>query len=65
MEKVRIYYDNLHILDNEIEIYQGCEYVDIDKLNADEYANEMLDWGEWNAYAIPELINDKKIIFHI
>jgi hypothetical protein len=65
MEQVKIYYNKLFISDDEIEIYADCPSIMHDKDEAEEYADEMLDWGEWDSYVIPELTNDIRIIYNI
>lgn len=64
---VRIYYNDLFIDDENksIEIYEGCEFVECKPDEVDDLVEEMLDWGEWHCFAIPEQITDYKIILNL
>lgn len=60
----RIYYNDIHIDDanKTIEIYKGCESVEVADNEVEDFVEEMLDWGEWNAFVIPSKVTDYKII---
>ena len=68
MELVTIYYNEVFVsVDGHgepYEVYNNCPYVNIDKAIANDYAEDKIENGEWDAYLIPDLINGTKIIYH-
>lgn len=59
----KIYYNDIFIDDENkcIEIYKGCSYVEVEDSEVDDYIEEMLDWGEWNAFVVPSKVTDYSI----
>lgn len=71
MEQVKVYYQEgswcyLAIDDEqkEIHIYPNCPYEFVDKDELDDYIEEKMDWGEWDAYVIPDETTEMKLIYH-
>lgn len=68
MQLVTIYYNDVFVSVNghgeAYEVYKDCPYVNIDKATAEDYAENKIENGEWDAYLIPDLIQDTKIIYH-
>lgn len=66
---VTVYYNDVFVSvtnDNEpYEVYAECPYVNLPIEYAESIAEEKIDNGDWDAYLIPELIKDRKIIYHI
>lgn len=61
-----VYYDDIFIStqhDEPYEIYHGCNFVLVDIDQAEDYANEKIESGEWQAFLIPDLTS-RKIIYH-
>jgi hypothetical protein len=65
---VQVYYNDVFVSvteDNEpYEVYDGCPYVNLPIDEAEKFAEEKLDNGEWEAYLIPDLVTNRKIIYH-
>jgi hypothetical protein len=64
---VSVYYNDVFISVQEKEpheIYEGCPYVNVNIDDADNFAKDKMENGEWDAFLIPELITDKKIIYY-
>jgi hypothetical protein len=68
MKLVTIYYNDVFVSVNgygeSYEIYENCPYVNIDEAIAEDYAENKIENGEWDAYLIPEFIKETKIIYH-
>lgn len=66
---VTVYYNDVFVSvieDNEpYEVYSECPYVNLPIEDAERIAVEKVDNGDWDAYLIPELIKDRKIMYHI
>lgn len=66
---VTVYYNDVFVSvmeDNETyEVYSECPYVNLPIEDAERIAEEKIDNGDWDAYLIPELIKDRKIMYHI
>ena len=62
----RIYYNNIFFDDanKTIEIYKDCPYEDVEDNEVEDLIEEMLDWGEWNAFVVPSKVTNRKIIYH-
>ena len=61
---VTIYYNDVFVSEVPNEIYANCPYVNVPIDKAIEYADNKIDNREWDAYCIPELIKDHKVVFH-
>lgn len=67
MRLVTIYYNDVFVSvtgDEAYEIYDGCPYVNIDSSIAQEYAEEKIENGEWDAFLIPEFVTNK-VVYHL
>jgi hypothetical protein len=60
----RIYYNDLFIDDQNksIEIYDKCNYIDVNDNEVDDFIEEKIDWGEWHCWVIPSKITNYTII---
>jgi hypothetical protein len=54
---VTIYYNDVFVSEEPNEIYANCPYVNVPIMDAIEYADRMIENGDWDAYCIPELCN--------
>ena len=66
IKMTKIYYNDIFIDEENkvIEIYKGCEYVEVEDSEVDDLVEEMFDWGEWNAFIIPSKVKDFQIVFN-
>ena len=58
IQLVTIYYNDVYVSfnkDEPSEIYVNCPYVNKPIDEAREYAERMINNGDWEAYCIPEL----------
>jgi len=66
---VKVYYNDVFVsVSNDDEAYEvgsECPYIHTFLSDAERIADEKIENGEWYAYLIPELIRDRKIIYHI
>lgn len=66
---VTVYYNDVFVSvtnDEELyEVYADCPYVNLPIEDAERIADDNVDNGDWDAYLIPELIKDRKIMYHI
>lgn len=58
---VTIYYNDVFVSEEPNEIYANCPYVNMPIMDAIDYADRMIDNGDWDAYCIPELCNHEVI----
>ena len=68
-ESVKVYYDKVFVsvqnLDEAYEVYANCPYVEIDREDAERFAEFNLQTGIWDAYIIPELLpKGTKILYN-
>ena len=65
---VHVYYNDVFVSvteENEpYEVYSGCPYVNLPIEEAEKIAEEKLENGEWDAYLIPELVENRDILYH-
>ena len=60
---VTIYYNDVFVSEEPNEISANCPYVNMPIDEATEYADRMIENGDWDAYCIPELCNHE-VKFH-
>lgn len=58
---VTIYYNDVFVSEEPNEIYANCPYVNVPIMDAINYAERMIENGDWDAYCIPELCNHKVV----
>ena len=61
MRLVTIYYNDVFVTEKPNEIYKDCPYVNIPIEDALNYATDKIDNMEWDAYCIPEMLNNEVI----
>jgi len=65
---VHVYYNDVFVSVSEekepYEIYSGCPYVNLPISEAEKIAEEKIENGEWDAYLIPELVENREILYH-
>lgn len=63
MKLLTVYYNELDTIDKVIQ--RNCPYVNLPAETAEQTAEEKLENGEWENYAIPELRSDYIIMDNI
>lgn len=63
MRFVTIYYNDVFVTEQPYEIYKNCPYVNIPIDVAEDYAENKIENGEWDAYCIPEIVSHK-VVYH-
>lgn len=69
MKTLRIYYNDVQVVESPFEVLNGCKYVDIDESFAESFAEDKIESGEWDSYLIPSIATDgygdkAGVIFH-